>query len=63
MENPIPLDAPPFLDQMLSDVPAKISDYVLKRFDAGIFTQELVEQKIAPIETEGSDAPSKDDSG
>ena len=54
VDIPYPLEAPPLIAQMLEDIPEDIGQFVLKRFDAGIFAQELVKENIAPV------APSPD---
>jgi hypothetical protein len=43
-----PTSAPPTLEQRLEGVPEDIRQFVLKRFHATVFAQELVKEKITP---------------
>ena len=35
------------------EIPEKIEDFKLKRWDAGIFAQELVKENVAPVKEDG----------
>ncbi len=44
-----PTSASPKLDQKLEGIPEDIGQFVLKRFHATVFAQELVKEKIHPV--------------
>lgn len=57
-----PLAAPPTLNQMLETVPQNIDQFVLNGYDAGVFAQELVKERTAPI-APAAGVPVKDNKG
>ena len=54
IEAGVPVSGSPIAAQTLESIPEDVANFVLKRWDAGIFAQELVNTKLAPI------APTKD---
>ena len=47
--QPLTREEQPSLQYLLKDTPKKIEDAQLTAWDAGVFNQELVQLKIAPI--------------
>ena len=53
--QPLTRESQPSLQYLLKDTPQKIQDAQLTAWDAGLFNQELVELKIAPIVSDSTE--------